>query len=277
MDDRGPEARIQPMSGLLYLYGFVPDHVAPPPEGLFGVGGAPVRQLAAGGVHAIVAEVPAAEYSAEALEARMQDLSWLGDQGALHERVVTWCVDHGGILPARLLTLYASERSLSAAIEPRAADIREELARLEGLREWDLKVSYKAEELRRGIGAVSEAVAELDREIAGADPGRRYLLDRKRDKLLETETGRVARRLGNEVVDRLAAAVRDVRRIAGPTDRDDLPVVVHAALLVAEAREPELQELAQEESRRLAGQGMSIALSGPWAPYRFIAGEGADG
>ena len=191
--------------------------------------------------------------------------------------MVTWFVDHGGIVPARLLTLYTNERSLAAATRDNHARLREEIERLRGLREWDLKISYRAEELRRGLASVSDAVAQLDREIASADPGRRYLLDRKRDKLLETETGRVARRLGNEALDTLGPLVREVRRVAGPAGRDDLPVVVHAALLVEETKEAELQERAEAEGRRLGTQGMSLALSGPWAPYRFLAGAEDEG
>jgi hypothetical protein len=264
------------VTSLIYLYGFVADDSPMPPAELVGVGDAPVRRAVVGEVSAVVADVPAAEFSSEAVEARMHDLAWVGDQGALHEGVVTWFVDHGGILPARLLTLYTSERSLAAAIADNRGRIREELERLRGLREWDLKISYRAEELRRRLGSVSDAIAQLDREIASADAGRRYLLDRKREKLLVTETGRVARRLGNESLDALGGLVKEVRRIAGPTDRDDLPVVVHAALLVEESKEAALQERAADEGRRLAPQGMSIALSGPWAPYRFLA-EQRDG
>ena len=261
------------MNRLLYLYGFVPEDGPAPPAALAGVADAPVRRLDLGGVKAVVADVPAADFSSDAVAARMHDLGWIGDQGALHERVVTWFVDHGGILPARLLTLYSGEPSLAAAVAERRTRLRDELERLRGLREWDLKVSYRAEELRRGLAAVSDAVTQLDREIAAADPGRRYLLDRKRDKLLETETGRAARRLGDEALDALRPFVRELERIAAPTDRDDLPVVVHAALLVEETKERELQERAAAEGGRLAPQGMTVALSGPWAPYRFIAGD----
>lgn len=207
----------------------------------------------------------------------MHDLSWVGDQGALHERVVTWFVDHGGILPARLLTLYSGEASLERAVAERRAPIRAELDRLRGLREWDLKVSYRAEKLRRELATVSDAVNRLDAEISAADAGRRYLLERKRDKLLDGETGRAARRLGEEVLDALAPLTRELRRIPSPGDRDDLPVVLHAALLLDEPSEASLQERAAAEGRRLERYGIAVALSGPWAPYRFIGVEDGRG
>lgn len=260
------------MSRLVYLYGFIPADGPGAPAGLVGVGDAPVRRLELDGVAAVVADVPAADFSSAAVEARMHDLGWVGDQGALHERVVTWFVDQGGILPARLLTLYSSERSLAAAVADRLPAIRAELGRLGGQREWDLKVSYRAEELRRALSALSDDVAQLDREIAAAEPGRRYLLERKRDKLLDSETGRAARRLGDEALDALTPVASEVRRIATPQDRDDLPVVLHAALLVEQAREPALQEKADAEARRLRPQGITLSLSGPWAPYRFVGG-----
>jgi hypothetical protein len=268
------------VSRLLYLYGFVPADGAIPPDTLMGVGDARARRIEVGGVSAVVGEVAAAEYAPEAVEARMRDLAWVGDQGALHERVVTWFVDHGGILPARLLTLYSGERALAQSVSTQAPAIREALERLRGLREWDLKISYRAEELRRGLGAVSEAVGALDREIAAAEPGRRYLLERKREKLLDEETGRAARRLGDEALEKLRPLVRDLRRMPAPRQAEaaELPVVVHAALLVEETREAELQRRAGVEGDALAAHGFTLALSGPWAAYRFIAGgEDDDG
>jgi hypothetical protein len=264
---------------LVYLYGFVaPD--APFPPSLHGVGGAPVRRLELGSVAAAVGDVPADEFSAAAIETRMRDLAWVGDQGALHESVVTWFVDHGGILPARLLTLYTGETALRGAVPASGAAIRKQLDRLRGLREWDLKVSYKDETLRAQLGSVSEEVAELERASAAAEPGRRYLLDRKREKLLDTETGAAARRLGEEILAALEPFASEVRRVPSPRGADPaaLPVVVHAALLVAEAREGELQRSAGAEGARLGPRGITVALTGPWAPYRFLApAEAEDG
>jgi hypothetical protein len=259
------------MSALLYLYGFVAPDAAVPGD-LPGVGNALVRRLGLGPVAAVVGDVPADEFSAAAIESRMRDLPWIGDQGALHERVVTWFVDHGGILPARLLTLYSGEGALRSAI-PSVDAIRVQLERLRGLREWDLKVTYQNDVLRAHLGAVSPQVAELERESAAADPGRRYLLDRKREKLLDSETGAAARRLGEEVLTALEPHAQEVRRVPTPRGADPaaLPVVVHAALLVSEAREGQLQSRASAEGERLGRHGVSVALTGPWAPYRFLA------
>jgi len=262
------------VSRLLYLYGFVAADAPPPPLDLVGVGEGAVRRLELDGLAAVVGNVPAAEFSTEAVETRMRDLAWVGDQGALHERVVTWFVDHGGILPARLLTLYSGEPALRASVESGRSRIEAEIERLRGLREWDLKVSYRAEELRRGLAAVSAAVAALERESAAADPGRRYLLERKKEKLLDSETGQAARRLGDEALAALRPLVREVRRVATPQDTAELPVVVHAALLVEEGREADLQERAASEGKRLAPHGVTVSVSGPWAPYRFLAGQG---
>jgi hypothetical protein len=202
----------------------------------------------------------------------MHDLAWIGDQGALHERIVTWFVDHGGILPARLLTLYSGEAALRDALPAGGDGIRGQLERLRGLREWDLKVSYRDEVLRAHLGALSEEVAALDRASAAAEPGRRYLLERKREKLLDSETGASARRIGEQVLAALQPFARDVRRVPSPRGADAaaLPVVVHAALLVPEEGEAELERRASAESDRLAPNGISVALTGPWAPYRFL-------
>lgn len=258
------------MSDLLYLYGFVPEDAPPPPEGLTGIAAREVETLPLDGFGALVSRVPAADYAPAVVEASMRDLTWVGDQGALHERVVTWYVDHGHIVPVRLLTLYSGEEALRREAAAQASGVRERLEATRGLREWDLKVAYQATVLREHLGSLSDEVAALDRELAAADPGRRYLLERKRDRRVKEETGRTARRLAREALDAARDHAVDVREIQPPRAAAEIPVVLAAALLVRREEEDRLRKALGERSRDLAEVGMKLELTGPWAPYRFL-------
>ncbi len=263
------------MSELLYLYGFVPAGAGAAPE-LEGVARRPVETVARHGVGAVVSRVPADEFAPEAVQERMHDLEWLTEQGARHERVVTWFVDHDEILPVRLLTLYSSEDALADAVAERGDEIRETMERLRGLREWDLKVSHRPEELEASLGEVSETIADVDREIEEAAPGRRFLLERKRRGLAREEGGRAARGLADELLESLEPLVETVERLPIPREMRDQPLVLNAALLVSREREAELRSTAKAAADELDGRGITVELTGPWAPYRF-AGDAAAG
>lgn len=267
------------MSDSLYLYGFVPAGTGAAPD-LEGVARRPVEVVERHGVGAVVSRVPSDDFSPGTVQERMHDLDWLTEQGARHERIVTWFVDHADILPVRLLTLYSSEDALGDAIAEREEEIREAMDRLRGLREWDLKVSHRPDELETSLAEVSEEIAEMDREIEEAAPGRRFLLERKRGRLARTEGGRAAKELAHGLLEALEPLTESVERLPLPREVRDHPLVLNAALLVAREREEELRSTAGASATELDARGITVELTGPWAPYRFAgdaAGAGEEG
>ena len=261
------------MSDLLYLYGFVPADAPRPPGDLTGVGGRRAELLPLDGFQALVSSVPADAYAPDAVEASMHDLAWVGDQGALHERVVTWYVDHAHIAPARLLTLYSGEEALRREAGENAGALRERLEATRGRREWDLKVAFRAQILRGHLPELSEEAAAMERELADAEPGRRYLLERKRESRLKEETVRTARRLARETLEAARAHCVDVREMAPPRAATEIPVVLRAALLVRREDENALRESLTERGRALHDVGVEVELTGPWAAYRFMEAD----
>lgn len=263
------------MSDSLYLYGFVPAGTVTSPE-IEGVGRRPVDVVEHHGIGAVVSRVPAEEFAPDAIEERMRDVEWLTEHGARHERIVTWFVDHHQIVPVRLLTLYSSEEALGDAIAQRREEILGTMERLRGLREWDLKVSHRPEELEASLGEVSETIAEVDREIEEAAPGRRFLLERKRGRMARTEGTRAVRTLADDLVESLEPLVEELERLPLPREARDHPLVLNAALLVAREQEEALRATADASAKELDARGVTVELTGPWAPYRFV-GEAGDG
>lgn len=258
------------MSDLVYLYGFVPADAAVPPHDVTGVAERPVRLLELGDVHAAVSDVPADAYSPAQLEARLQDLGWVGEQGMAHERVVVWFADNSEILPARLFSLYSGDAALRAAAGARHDEVLAALRALSGRREWNLKVAFDRDELMRHGAEISSDVARMDEEIAAASPGRRYLLERRRNDVLKEEVSRAARALAHEVLDSLREHAEGVQ-ILPLTDTDESgTVVLNAALLVTRAAEAALRATADNVHARYTALGLIISFSGPWAPYRFV-------
>lgn len=255
------------MSDLTYLYGFVPTD-ASPPSNLTGIGDRPVSLVDVGGVFAAVSHVPADVYAAERVEPRLQDLGWVAEQGVAHETVVAWFVDHFQILPVSLFTLYSGDVALRAAVLPRAAQLAIELDRLNNKREWDVKISFNERKAEQHAASLSPRIAELEREAAQAAPGKRYLIAKQRADLLKTETRAAAHALAQEALAATATFTHEVLTLPIPRT-DEMPVILHAALLVDRAAEVELVAMLEHQSRRLESKGLALAFSGPWAPYRF--------
>jgi hypothetical protein len=256
------------MSTIIYLYGFVPAGTESPPRALSGMHGAAVSLLDLGGVDAVVSHVPADELSPAIIESGMQDLNWVGARGLEHERVVAWFVDNAEILPVSLFTLFSSEASLRSEAGERADAARTRLERLQGCREWDLKVSYDQQRLAANAAAVSDTIRAIDAEIAAAAAGRRFLLERKRADMLKHELNGAARNAAASLLETLSAHARDV--VALPPPRNEgLPVVLTAALLVHRDAEEAMRTTAAEQAESLENIGIHAQLTGPWAPYRF--------
>ncbi len=253
---------------VVYLYGFVPNEAQLPAAGLLGVGDVEAEILTGDGFGAVIGRVPGESYGEAALEARARDMEWVAEQGLRHEQVVAWFVDHAVILPSRLLTLFSSDGSLERRMAKDGPRIRAALDRFSGLREWNLKVGYEASRLADHLGEVSEEIARLDREIEGATPGRRYLLEKKRHDLARDQTRAVARDLAGDLLAAIEEHARDSARVA-PAE-DGAPIVLNAALLLHREQEPNALRHLEREQARLARLGVTVEFTGPWAPYRFM-------
>ena len=257
------------MSDVVYLYGFVPagtDAADVPP----GVDAAAVETHDFGEVQAVISRLPASEYAAAALDARMEDLAWVAERGLGHERVIAWFVDHAEIVPAPLFTLFSSIEALAADASRRAGTIRATLDRFSGLREWDVKLGYHHDVLSQHAGEVSPDVHALDEEIAAATPGKRFLLERKRADIAKREVTAAARRIGDELYEELSALARDAIRLPLPRAGAELPVVLNAAVLLERARESATIAMLEQRAERLRPLGVELHFSGPWAAYRFM-------
>lgn len=259
------------MEEVLYCYGFVPSGTGPPPaDALPGIADRPVEIVDLGFCEAVVSRLPAEDYGPEVVESRLRDLEWVGAQGLAHERVVTWYVDEAWILPARLLTLYSAPSALEEEATSREAELSEALDRMEGMYEWDLKVSYDAGRLKDRLGDLSEEIAELEERIASTSAGRGYLLGRVKDEKIRTESADVARRIADGLLEELERGAEEVARVELPGKGSDLPVVLNAALLVRSGGEDRLTAAVERRTEELEEHGIHVDFSGPWAPYRFL-------
>ncbi len=258
----------------IYLYGFVPTEARLPTGGLLGVGDTEVELTGADRLpfRAVISRVDPEEFTGERLERHCADVEWMAELGLHHEETVAWFVDHASILPSRVVNLFSSQAKLLEAAARDAGRIERELERFSDTREWDMKVGYDAEALDRHLAEISDEVAALDEEIEAAKPGKQFLLRKKRADVARREGRAAARRLAQELVASLERLAEDARHVVPPSTA---PVLASAAFLVARGREAAFRDRARKETERAKSLGLTVDVTGPWAPYRFLEAPGA--
>jgi hypothetical protein len=261
---------------LIYLYGLVPSDAPDPPAGLRGVEGGDVRLLRAGGVAAAVSEVPAAEYAEEALNARLEDLAWVGERGLAHEGVLDWYAERGPVVPSSLFSLHRDEARLRERLESGAERFLAALERLRGRREWGVKLWRDEAKLGERLEELSPALRDLSRQVEEAPPGRAFLLSRKRDTLRTEELRRIAARVGHTVYAGLAGRSADAVSLPLPTPPAAARVLaLHAAFLVDDGALPDFQRRLGELAGEFQPYGFEFEFTGPWPPYHFAETDAA--
>jgi Gas vesicle synthesis protein GvpL/GvpF len=241
---------------------------------LRGVGGEPVRSLSAGGLTAIAADVPLAEFGESAMRRNLEDLAWLEATARAHHHVIDALGQQGPLVPTRLATVYASDASVAAMLDERAADFRAALSRISAHQEWGVK-AYAGQPPVRGSRA-APAPARSARAPAG--PGASYL-QRRRDELSAHSQARhdamASAKTIHARLSRLAAESRVHPPQAPQLTGIRAQMILNAAYLLDDERGDEFANAVTALARE--HPGVHLELTGPWPPYSFTGLPERDG
>ena len=231
------------------------------PAGLEGTGA--VRLVAAGPKRwLVVSDAPLAAYSAEAVNARLSDLDWVGERAMEHERVIEHFAARGTVVPMKLFTLFSSDARAVADVKARR-DLKHLLATLAGREEWGVRVSVDPVRLRTAAAARAKAPS-------GLSEGTSFLVQRQKEQRSVAAARAEARGRAEKVFAALEPLAADARRRA-PADVEGATLLLDAAFLVERARAGAFTAGVRDEAERSAGEGLRVVLTGPWPPYNFLA------
>lgn len=221
--------------------------------------------------------MPDAAYSADALNARLEDLRWVGERGLAHERVLEWFTDNAAVVPLRPFSLHLTEQKLTERLAAGEARFTELLQRLQGRQEWGVKLWRDRTSALKHADELSPALADISRQIEEASPGKRFLLQKKRDGMLNEE-------LRNAGVELARSALNELRPLAERATALDVPsmpvaaeraLMLHAVFLVPIDALDAFGRRVAELRKEYHGRGFQIELSGPWPAYHFTEDEHA--
>jgi hypothetical protein len=256
---------------VLYVYA-IARAAHPMPERIEAIDGSDhIASVRANPLSAFYSSVDGADFSQPVIDARSKDVEWLGSIGYRHQTVMSALMRGGTVIPLRAFTLFANETSLRNHLLQDAGKFSTILDRLDGKQEWTLRIEFDPERwsdaLVRRVGSLRAIAAEVET----APSGKAYLLRKK----LDEEKKRASREAEQQVVSEVEAAV--MKKLACDTVAESrvqrgggFPQI---SVLINRDEESRLQELREELSSQYETDGVTLALTGPWPPYSFVAGK----
>ena len=249
-----------------YLYCVVKGEAAPlgrKAKGLAGAG-APRFIDVGDGYHIVVATVPLALYSAEAIEARLRDLEWVGHAASSHEVVVEQAGQQGTVVPMKLFTIFATDERAADHVRKMKKNLERVVAKIAGCEEWGLRVLF--DEAR--AAKVKEAVAA--RKPKAPVTGTSFLLRKKAHEESRRRLTSEAKHEVDGLFVRLEKTSKTAIRRPPPNRELAGQVLLDAVFLVPQSRIAKFKKSVAESAKDLAKEGYHVTLTGPWPAYSFI-------
>jgi len=226
--------------------------------GVPGLRGATLDVVEHRDLQAVVCSVDLDEFGEAQLKANLEDMAWLEEVARTHHDVVHAVSEAGAVAPMRLVTICSDDESVRARIESLHTQLSEALGRVQGRREWSVKVYATRPEPPETVDA--------GRPASGA-----AYLQRKREQAAQRRSaGDQHLREADEIHQTLARSVV-ATRVLQPQDprltgRSDTMILNGAYLVPAEETDGFRAVVS-----RLAelNPTLEIELNGPWPPYSF--------
>jgi hypothetical protein len=254
-----------------YVYCVVKSAKAPSLARAKGIAGAEKPRLldARDGYRIVVASAPLAKYSAEKINARLEDIDWVAERGAEHEALVEHVVESAGtsgtVVPMKMFTLFSSDERALEHVAKMKKTLDRVVDRISGCDEWGLRILFDEAEATR--------LAAEETRASRPTSGRSFL---ERKKKLDDARRSLNASAAAEVeglYDSLGKiAKRSVRRSA-PNRELAGRVLLDAVFLLPKKEVKRFQKTVGATAEGLAKRGFHVALTGPWPAYSFIGGK----
>jgi hypothetical protein len=262
---------------ILYAYAVTPSTLACAGAPA-GIDDAAVNLVAEGDVGTLVSSVEASAYAPERVEQLTEEVGWVAPRATAHDAVVTWAGDRGPVVPLPIFTLFHDESRVRQMLRERGRELKATLQRVGAGEEYGLRIFRLEDVLAGRVSSLSSRVDELERQAREANPGQRYLLERKLETERRGEMRRIAGEVASQSFDALAPlALESVREPLPAKGRDESAgvAVLNAFFLVKRGALAPFQEALTAIVRERESHGFRFDFTGPWPPYHFVR-EGAN-
>lgn len=252
-----------------YVYCVVPADGVPPLDDLTGVDPRfGVGAVALGELCALASRVRLEQFGADALRRNLEDIAWVERTARAHDAVLTRALHADAVVPLRLCTIFADADQVRAMLARERVRLATGLQRLRGRVEWSVKALADRSRLEA-------AVRERGPAPAVAVPSGRAFFERKQaDRDLLERTRALAATVVEEIHARLSAEADAATRLPPQErtlSRHAGTMLLNGAYLVERSRGAAFSAAVSALAARHRAQGFELDVTGPWAPYSFVA------
>jgi hypothetical protein len=254
-----------------YVYGVASAAGAGLPAGLAGVDPRhEAKLIEEAGLAAIVSRVSLAEFGEEQLHENLNDVEWLEEKARAHEHVLDEALARMTVVPMRLCTIYRSEEQVHEMLRRERDVMADALHRLEGTKEWGVKVIAEPGALERAATAASERSADQPGDLS---PGAAYIREKGREARTRERADRIAASWAEDVHERVAAAAAEA--LLNPLQNPEVSghrgeMVLNGVYLVRDGDTDAFRDTVGGLADQYRERGVSVELTGPWPPYNFV-------
>lgn len=229
--------------------------------------------IKAGKFYVVAKQVSPVEFSDEQLKLNLADEAWLDRNAREHLSVIVMVMQQQAVIPFNFGTLFMTGEALAEFVEEYGLKLDASLTALVGREEWAVKAWCDESVLKQNLHLGSKAIADLEKEIAAASPGKAYLLRKKKEEMAEREMSAIHSRHAHAVVDGLRPFAEKLvlNRIASPdVTAPGIRMLINAVFLVETAHIGTFLGVADDLGNQYREVGVSLDVTGPWPPYDFI-------
>ncbi len=257
---------------LCYVYGVVRSAVdaTSAPKG---IDSRSVSLISNKGLSALATSVSAEDYTPERVESLTADVDWVSERAMAHDRVLTWASDNGAVIPFPMWTLFRDAKAVKAMLSKRVGELEQTFARIADGREFIVRVYVQPGVLKEHLGEHRVELTELEAQASKANPGQKYLLERKIEGLRRDAGRDVSAKVAGEIHDALRGCSMETVReqpVNSGAPREQGRAILNASFLVAPPRVVEFQRALTSMVNKYEPSGFKFDFTGPWPPYHFV-------
>ena len=220
---------------------------------------------------AVVSEVAREDFCGPAAEFQLQQLAWVAPRALRHEAVMEEVMAHSPVLPLPFGTLFSSAEALARFAEQHRATIAAFLRRVAGHGEWSVKGWFDRKQALQGQMSTRQTAEQ--NQLSALPPGTRHFAEQRIARDIERRLSIWLDESCGAIAGDLAGYASDFRECGlSPHAHPDSGAeeVLNWAFLLPQSAIAPFQERVQRAKLDYRAQGLSLQLSGPWPPFRFV-------
>ncbi len=222
--------------------------------------------------YAVVSNVSTDEFSEENLKKNLADLEWIKHKAGIHEKVIETVMKSFCVIPFKFGVIFNTEENLKVMLKERISKFKDTLKYLADKEEWGVKIYCDIDKLKENLILEDKGLLNIDKEINSCQPGKAYILKKKKVELVNTSVNKKLNDYGQLIFEKLKQHTIESRinklLPKEVTERKE-EMILNAVFLVKKGKVGNFIEAENALKEIFEEMGLFLDCTGPWPAYNF--------